>query len=721
MYPSVRERWRTLRFPGISAVPVADPRAAARAPRRPGADRRRWWAAPAVLVLASSLLAVPAPPVMGVDGIPDHPARFSACVGPALRQAGFRDMEGSFAGDAANCLAHYGITFGTGPGTFSPGRVAPRRQMALFLVRAARQAGIEVPDPSEPPFTDLDVSDGSRAAISQVTALGLMEGTSPTTFDPHAPVTRGAMAVMLTRFLGLASIGPGGADIEKVAPDDDHFRDLSSESRATRMAIRKLYEMGVVKGTSAFAFSPSRPVNRAQMAVFISRALAHTNARPAGLVIQAAEAVEISEDPAVTLSISYRDRHRAPLAAKPVDVFQSTNPDKAIDDAGLCAAGYISPVVTGQACLMDTRDERTNASGNLSIDLGVGDAGELRVWAWTGSPWAMYSDETKVAAVIDIRTLNPVAALQVSDGMRPSARKLRFGDTVTFTFQLVDGRGDPVRKPGVKFSIAVEEWRNNYVFRDSTLSKVTGKDGSAQAVFRHGDPSKESGDVARLDLDVLDGGGLEVSDLTTFGLVAGDGRPQDRWLEWVDEEDEPTSMTLTLPDEYRVASPEVGIITTAPAKVIDQYGTGEAGETVTFTSSDTFVVPRGVDRTTDARGVATLDYRRNSASGATVWITARSGDLEATARQYWAARIPAGASGSGEVRVVDTDNDRAVVVAGADVWLVEYEATDRFEIDGAEVRVLTFEDALEVGVTLTFEIAPSASGANTFGIGDESA
>ena len=35
---------------------------------------------------------------------------YSACIAAATEDAGFTDMDGSFAENAANCLAHYGIT-----------------------------------------------------------------------------------------------------------------------------------------------------------------------------------------------------------------------------------------------------------------------------------------------------------------------------------------------------------------------------------------------------------------------------------------------------------------------------------------------------------------------------------------------------------------------------------------------------------------------------------
>ena len=194
---------------------------------------------------------------MGVEGVPDHPAQFSACVGPALESAGFRDMDGSFSEDAANCLAHYEITLGTDPGMFSPSQIVPRWQMALFLARAGRPAGIVLPTASDQGFTDLNVGSDTQEAINQLAELGIMTGNSPTTFDPQGPVTRRQMAVLLARFLSIAPTGAGGANIDRISPDDDHFVDLSGVTFETRTAIRKIYELGVTTGTTEshlFAF-----------------------------------------------------------------------------------------------------------------------------------------------------------------------------------------------------------------------------------------------------------------------------------------------------------------------------------------------------------------------------------------------------------------------------------------------------------------------------------
>ena len=674
---------------------------------------RAWWVVSVGVGMVGSLLVGPTDPAAGIDRVADHTADYSACVGTAAEPAGFGDVEGSFAEDAVNCLAHYEITLGTSRGMFSPDDIVPRWQMALFLARASVPAGVIMPPAVDHGF-DLDgMGAKSRDAINQLAALGVMPGTSATAFSPYARITRQEVALMLSRFLEVAPVGPGGADIRTIVPDDDVFTDLGPVSIAARRAIRKLYEMGVTRGTTATTFSPDRQVNRAQMAAFITRMLAHTNARPAGLSTQLAAAGVKDSD--ITVLVSYRDHERRPLAGKRVDIFMATFPDKAFDESGHCT-GYAVSVVGRRSCVVDRSDSMTDSSGNVLVDLEVGDVYALRVWAWTGTDGEVYDEDTGQAAVIDVKTPSSVVSLEVSDDMRPTARKLRFDDTVTFTFQLVDADGDPVRKPGVEFTIDVKRSRNRRPLGPATISKETGQDGSAEVTFRHPDPSDEPGDVSQLDLDIRRSGDLEVSDRTTVGLVANDGNSQDVLLEWADEPGEPTTVTLSVTRDYRVASSQGnGAGSTVRASLTDQYGSGVAGEAITFTSSDNSVVPRGVHRTTDAGGVATLQYRRYSDIGGTEWITGRFGNLAGTARQYWAARIPAGTDGSGQMRVVDTDNNTIVVVTGDVILFVEYDAGDHFRIGSQAVPIASFEDDLTVGDMLAYEVAdPTEAAADSY-------
>ena len=533
-----------------------------------------------------------------------------------------------------------------------------------------------------------------------------MEGTSATTFDPDGPVTRHLMALWLARFLSIARTGPGGAPIDEIKPDDNHFTDLSTVHFKTRITIHKLYEMGVTKGTSAFTFSPDSEVTRGQMAVFISRMLAHTHARPAGVTIQATEPALVG-DSDVTVSISYRDRNQRPSAPKRVDVFVSTNPDEAFDDAGGCT-GHVSPVGLGQACVIDNSDSFSSRSGFVHVDLDIADeAGALRVWAWRGPNGDPYQDHADTAAILDIRTLGVPAALEVSDDMPSTARKVHIGEAVTFTFRLVDSDGNRVAKPGVKFGLGVERTVNGRSLGYRTLTEETGPDGTFQLSYLHTDQDTEKpGDTAQLDLDVLDSGTLEVTDRTTVGLLTDDATDQDRLLDWSQETRVATSLTLTVTEMYVVASSErAGAGNRVRAVLADQFGAGVGrNRIITFTSADPFAMPNNSNRRTHVGGVATFDYRRDTDSGAIETITARSGDLEATAHQYWAAPIPPNTTTTGNIVITDPTNNRAIITTNNDVWLVEYTPTDHLIINKTRVRLPTFRNALKVGTPLTIEV-----------------
>ena len=195
--------------------------------------RRSWLAVLAVLGLVGGLLAVGSVgPAGAVDGTADNEAQYSACVGPALESRGLTDVEGSFAEEAVNCMAHYKVTTGRTPTTYDPGSPVLRWQMALFLSRAAGPAGVALPANPEGGFTDLvGRSQEIVDAVNQMVALEIMSGTSSTLFSPNVNVTRADMAFMLDAFLGKATIGLGAFggevyELSDVSPDDDVFTDI---------------------------------------------------------------------------------------------------------------------------------------------------------------------------------------------------------------------------------------------------------------------------------------------------------------------------------------------------------------------------------------------------------------------------------------------------------------------------------------------------------------
>ena len=266
--------------------------------------RRSGWVVLAVCALIASLLAVGVNPATAVEEKADHLASTSACAGEAETDPMFTDVpEGHIFRDAINCLAYHGITVGTGDGTtFSPSRDVTRWQMALFIARAMKAAGVDLGAVVDAGFTDIgDAPAVSRDAINQLAANGVVPEAG--TYRPNDPMTRAEMAIFLVGFLNKAApnvtitedgaimLGTGSAATEA----DDHFADVRARRwPSVDRAAAALFELGVTTGTNKAAavvdptrapldvnYDPQRTVTRGAMAAFITRALAHTSLAPA--------------------------------------------------------------------------------------------------------------------------------------------------------------------------------------------------------------------------------------------------------------------------------------------------------------------------------------------------------------------------------------------------------------------------------------------------------
>ena len=118
---------------------------------------------------------------------------------PAQFEGVFFDDDGSPYEAAIERLAVMGITSGCADGRFCPDDPVTRGQMAVFLGRAV---GLE--EGSTNRFAD---DDGSvyEGAIEALASAGITAGCAPGRFCPDDPVTRGQMAAFLSRVLGYGS------------------------------------------------------------------------------------------------------------------------------------------------------------------------------------------------------------------------------------------------------------------------------------------------------------------------------------------------------------------------------------------------------------------------------------------------------------------------------------------------------------------------------------
>ena len=459
----------------------------------------------------------------------DATAKYSACVGPAAADAGFVDVATGSVHDAAiNCIAYYGITRGTSADTFSPGRTIPRWQLAVMLQRAAAPAGVTLPVPRSAGFTDISRLAGPfQDAINQMAAMGVMSGVSATAFSPGGVVSRAVIVEALAQFLTHARIGPGGKALSagvdgrfsilessasgETIPIDESFRDIGSVPYATGEAIRAMAEMGVARGRGDGTFNPVGSVTRAQAAAFITRALAHTDARPAGLTIQAEKSsAEAGAD--FELAVSLRGPDFMPVVGAPIDVFSHAagHAEFAFNADGTCNVGSygVSAVGGGTApCIVESADEVTGPAGNLVLNAQTTDEGAV-FWAWTGAvggnlAWYGYRGRpgggsavssmasVTVGAVVPVRAQVTLNLPKDSQG----GHTARYGTKVTVTVQILDAQNNPTGASGLSYTwSAVGEHESDHSTRptDEIGLRTITTDSNGRAAFTLAQPDPDA-------------------------------------------------------------------------------------------------------------------------------------------------------------------------------------------------------------------------------------
>lgn len=118
---------------------------------------------------------------------------------PAATNNPFTDVKsGDYFYKAVLWAVEEGITNGTGAGVFSPNADCTRGQVATFLWRSM---GEPAPNSQSHSFTDIKKGEYYYDAVLWAVEHGVTNGTSPTTFAPGSPCTRGQIVTFLYRAL----------------------------------------------------------------------------------------------------------------------------------------------------------------------------------------------------------------------------------------------------------------------------------------------------------------------------------------------------------------------------------------------------------------------------------------------------------------------------------------------------------------------------------------
>lgn len=195
----------------------------------------------------------------------------TACQDPPPADYDDRDKISSAHRQAVDCLTDRGIVEGYGydEGTrYLPGGEVNRAQMATFVTGMLTEAGVELPEPSDQGFEDVD-DDGTHSdAIRQLAELGIVQGVTEDEYRPAQQVDRAQMASYLSRALAHQA----GVEVEDLQAGELPFDDVSTDS-VHAPNIRGAHQLGIAFGVDEDTYAPAADVERAPMASFVARTL----------------------------------------------------------------------------------------------------------------------------------------------------------------------------------------------------------------------------------------------------------------------------------------------------------------------------------------------------------------------------------------------------------------------------------------------------------------
>jgi len=172
--------------------------------------------------------------------------------------AGFEDVpDHHWAAASIQQCVELGFFNGESATRFGVGHQMTR---SAFTVVLCRFFGWETSASGQTVYHDVPTDAWYAGAVESAYTHGAITRQQES-FRPADPITREELAVMLVRALGYGSI----AGLEQNASHP--FQDVTTNSGYIAMA----YHLGLISGTSADTFSPSRPASREQVAVILMR------------------------------------------------------------------------------------------------------------------------------------------------------------------------------------------------------------------------------------------------------------------------------------------------------------------------------------------------------------------------------------------------------------------------------------------------------------------
>ena len=181
---------------------------------------------------------------------------FEKQAAPISYTGGYSDVSSvEWFSDEVEYVTRGGLMQGMGNAIFAPNQNTTRAEFATVLYRLEGSPVTSLYDP----FNDVEKGSWYQPAIAWAYQNGVVQGTSATTFDPNANITREQMVTMLHRYANrVVKTSVQGS----LAP----FADASWVSDYAVAPMRWAVGVGVINGTDPNHLSPQGLTTRAQIA-----------------------------------------------------------------------------------------------------------------------------------------------------------------------------------------------------------------------------------------------------------------------------------------------------------------------------------------------------------------------------------------------------------------------------------------------------------------------
>ena len=176
--------------------------------------------------------------------------------GKACPGSRFTDMPpvSNWAHNAIDFTVAHKLFAGTSDTTFEPSARLTRAMIVMILYRLEGEPAAA----AESAFTDVRSGAWYAGAIGWAAGSGIVNGVGGGRFEPKTLTTRAQLVQILYRLAGAPEVS-----------GETPFTDLTADWYKT--AVLWAYQTGVTSGVSETTFAPDTPVTREQVAVFLAR------------------------------------------------------------------------------------------------------------------------------------------------------------------------------------------------------------------------------------------------------------------------------------------------------------------------------------------------------------------------------------------------------------------------------------------------------------------